>query len=46
MVALVLNVAPPGENWRVLNTDDFIPPADPGALTKGKISEIRQHIIP
>src|SRR5579884_730744 len=27
-VALVLAVAPPGEGWRIFNTDDFKPPPD------------------
>jgi len=28
-VALVLSVKPPGEKWRVFNTDDFRPPPNP-----------------
>jgi len=40
-VALVLAVSPPGEPWRILNTNDFKPPNDPGQLQKGEISDIR-----
>ncbi len=40
-VALVLAVAPPDEPWRILNMDDFKPPADPKEWQKGKVSEIR-----
>jgi hypothetical protein len=28
-VALVLSVKPPGEQWRIFNTDDFRPPPNP-----------------
>jgi hypothetical protein len=28
-VALVLSVKPPGERWRIFNTDDFRPPPNP-----------------
>jgi len=28
-LALVLAIAPPGENWRVFSTDEFKPPEDP-----------------
>jgi len=28
-VALVLSVKPPGEQWRVFNTNDFRPPSNP-----------------
>jgi len=39
-LALELGVSPPGEGWRVLNTDDF--PAPAGAdLVAGKISKIK-----
>jgi hypothetical protein len=40
-VALVLAVSPPGEPWRIFNTDDFKPPNDPDQLQKGEISDIR-----
>jgi hypothetical protein len=40
-VALVLAVSPPGEPWRILNTNDFKPPNDPEQLQKGEISDIR-----
>src|SRR4051794_12185234 len=46
MVALVLNVAPPGEDWKLLNTNDFVPPNDSEQWAKGKISEIKHDIIP
>jgi hypothetical protein len=39
-VALVLAVSPPGEPWRIFNTNDFKPPNDPEQLEKGEISEI------
>jgi hypothetical protein len=39
-VALVLAVSPPGEPWRILNTNDFKPPNDPEHLQKGEISGI------
>ena len=39
-VALVLAVSPPGEPWRIFNTNDFKPPNDPEQLQKGKISDI------
>lgn len=40
-VALVLAVAPPGEGWRVLNMDDFKPPAGSQEWEKGKISQVQ-----
>ena len=40
-VALVLAVSPPGEPWRIFNTNDFKPPNDPDQLQKGEISDIR-----
>ena len=40
-VALVLAVAPPGQPWRVLNTNDFKPPKDPAEWTAGKISKVK-----
>jgi hypothetical protein len=39
-VALVLAVSPPGEPWRIFNTNDFKPPNDPEQLQKGEISDI------
>ncbi len=39
-VALELGVIPPGEGWRLLNTDDFPAPAG-SALVPGKIRGIR-----
>ncbi|HEY9141722.1 MAG TPA: PA14 domain-containing protein [Bryobacteraceae bacterium] len=40
-VALVLAISPPGEAWRIFNTNDFKPPNDPDQLQKGEISDIR-----
>ncbi len=40
-VALVLAVSPPGEPWRIFNTNDFKPPNDPDQLQRGEISDIR-----
>jgi len=40
-VALVLSVSPPGEPWRIFNTNDFKPPNDPDQLQQGEISDIR-----
>jgi hypothetical protein len=40
-VALVLAIARPGEGWRILNTDDFAPPKDPGEWIDGKVRDVR-----
>ncbi|MGB9454733.1 MAG: PA14 domain-containing protein [Bryobacteraceae bacterium] len=40
-VALVFAISPPGEAWRIFNTNDFKPPNDPDQLQKGEISDIR-----
>lgn len=40
-VALVLAVAPPGEAWRILNTDEFKPPKNPEEWIAGKVEDIR-----
>lgn len=45
-VALVLAIGPPGERWRIFNTDDFPPPLDPKEWVKGKISKIRKSVQP
>jgi hypothetical protein len=45
-VALVLAIAPPGERWRIFNTDDFPPPKDPAEWVTGKISEVRKSAQP
>ena len=42
-VALVLAVAPPGQPWRIFNTNDFKPPNDPDQLQKGEVSDIRPN---
>ncbi|HKW96683.1 MAG TPA: PA14 domain-containing protein [Bryobacteraceae bacterium] len=39
-VALVLAISPPGQPWRIFNTNDFKPPNDPDQLQKGGISNI------
>lgn len=45
-VALVLAIAPPGEAWRILNTDDFKPPKDPAEWTPGKIKDVQRRKMP
>jgi hypothetical protein len=40
-VALVLQIAPPGEPWRLFSTNECKPPNDPDNLGKGEISDIR-----
>lgn len=40
-LALVLAVARPGAGWRIFNTDEFLPPQDPGLWVEGAISEIK-----
>lgn len=40
-VALVLAIAPPGQAWRILNTDDFKPPNDPQEWTPGQIKVLK-----
>jgi hypothetical protein len=40
-VALVLEVASPGQSWRVFNCTDFKPPTDATEWNKGKISDVR-----
>src|ERR1700731_1342480 len=40
-VALVLTVGAPGADWRVFNTDDFLPPKDPAEGGDGKITDVR-----
>jgi len=44
-LALVLAVSPPGEQWRIFNTNDFKPPPDPSEWKKGKISGIKPQTI-
>ena len=44
-VALVLAVQPPGEAWRIFNTNDFKPPGDPSEWRKGKISDVKPQTI-
>lgn len=42
-VALVLSVAgPDGGPWRIFDTEEFRPPADPGEWINGKISKVKQ----
>ena len=45
-VALVLAVAPPDSDWRIFNTDDFLPPKDPTLWVDGSISEVRHSVDP
>ncbi len=40
-VALVLRVGAPGADWRIFNTDDFLPPKDAAEWVTGQISEVR-----
>lgn len=40
-LSLELGVVPPDEAWRVLNTDDFPPPADQTTWAAGKIQKIK-----
>ncbi|MEI9974282.1 MAG: PA14 domain-containing protein [Ignavibacteriota bacterium] len=44
-VALVLAIAPPERPWRIFNTNDFKPPADPAQWQTGAISEIKPQTV-
>ncbi len=41
LVALVLAIGPPGEAWRIFDSDDFLPPKDESEWVKGEISDVR-----
>lgn len=43
-VALVLAIAPPGDAWRIFNTDDFAPPRDPTMWVMGSIRDVVHSI--
>lgn len=45
-VALVLAIGAPGAAWRLFNTEDFLPPKDPGEWVSGKISDVRHSVNP
>ena len=45
-VALVLTVGAPGADWRVFNTNDFLPPKDPAEWVSGQISDVRHSANP
>ena len=44
MVALVLSVAAPEEDWRIFDTEKFLPPKDPGEWVSGTIREVRHSL--
>lgn len=44
-VALVLAIGPPGERWRIFNTDEFVPPKDSAEWVKGKVGRVRKGAL-
>jgi hypothetical protein len=43
-VALVLAIAAPGADWQIFDTDNFLPPKDPGEWIEGSISEVKHSV--